>query len=61
MNQKLPLLYLLDSVMKNLKGRYVEVINTKVVAIFCHCFEKLVRVCALLYRWGVCVCIWWAG
>ena len=43
-NQKLPLLYLLDSIMKNLKGRYIEVINTKVVAIFCHCFEKLVRV-----------------
>jgi pre-mRNA cleavage complex 2 protein Pcf11 len=40
-NQKLPLLYLLDSIMKNLRGRYLEVINTKMVAIFCHCFEKL--------------------
>jgi pre-mRNA cleavage complex 2 protein Pcf11 len=40
-NQKLPLLYLLDSIMKNLKGRYIEVVNTKMVAIFCHCFEKL--------------------
>ena len=43
MNQKLPLLYLLDSIMKNLRAKYLEIINTKVVAIFCHCFEKLVR------------------
>jgi pre-mRNA cleavage complex 2 protein Pcf11 len=27
--------------MKNLRGQYLELINTRMVAIFCHCFEKL--------------------
>ena len=38
----MPLLYLLDSIMKNLRGEYVTAISKNVVAVFCHVFEKLV-------------------
>ena len=29
--------------MKNLKGSYLERVGQVIVAVFCHCFEKLVR------------------
>jgi uncharacterized membrane protein len=38
----MPLLYLLDSILKNLRGEYLSVISKNVVAVFCHVFEKLV-------------------
>ena len=43
--QKLPILYLLDSIMKNLGGEYLELFSKNIVATFCHTFEKVVRSC----------------
>jgi len=40
--QKLPVLYLLDSIMKNLGGEYLQLFSRNIVATFCHTFEKLV-------------------
>ncbi len=39
---KLPSLYLLDSILKNVKGEYLPLFSKNIVHIFCHCFEKLV-------------------
>ena len=70
MENKLPTLYLVDSVMKNLGEEYLKVISKNVVAVFCHAFEKLVCFagggcveyacwgCEIMYsQWVRCVCV----
>ncbi|XP_064404805.1 pre-mRNA cleavage complex 2 protein Pcf11-like isoform X2 [Halichondria panicea] len=42
-DKKLPSLYLLDSILKNVKGEYLQLFSKNIVHIFCHCFEKLVN------------------
>ena len=42
---KLPVLYLLDSIMKNLGGEYLQLFSKNIVATFCHTFERVVRNC----------------
>lgn len=39
-DQKLPSLYLLDSILKNIGGEYVNIISMCIVEIFCHVFES---------------------
>ena len=39
---KLPLLYLIDSIMKNLNGKYLQQFSHNIVRVFCHAFESLV-------------------
>lgn len=41
-NHILPSLYLMDSMMKNLGGEYLELFSKNIVALFCRSFEKLV-------------------
>ena len=41
-NHILPSLYLMDSMMKNLGGDYLELFGKGIVAWFCRSFEKLV-------------------
>ena len=59
--QKLPVLYLLDSIMKNLGGEYLQLFSKNLVATFCHTFEKVVRSCEgtikVLVMFCVFVCI----
>lgn len=39
---KLPLLYLVDSIMKNLGGEFLQLFSKNIVRVFCHAFESLV-------------------
>ncbi len=48
-DKKLPSLYLLDSILKNVKGEYLQLFSKNIVHIFCHCFEKLV--CRTYYNY----------
>ena len=41
---KLPLLYLIDSIVKNLNGKYLQLFSRNIVRVFCHAFESLVGV-----------------
>jgi len=41
--QKLPSLYLLDSILKNVGGEYVDAISHIMVDTFCHVFESVRR------------------
>ena len=43
--QKLPALYLMDSIMKNLGGEYLQLFSKNIVATFCLTFEKVVQSC----------------
>lgn len=39
-DKKLPLLYLMDSICKNIRGKYIELFTQNIVSNFCHVFEK---------------------
>ncbi|RWS00845.1 pre-mRNA cleavage complex 2 protein Pcf11-like isoform X1 [Dinothrombium tinctorium] len=39
-DKKLPLLYLMDSICKNINGVYVKLFTQNIVSTFCHVFEK---------------------
>jgi len=39
-DQKMPALYLLDSILKNIGGNYVTIISKYIVEVFCHTFES---------------------
>lgn len=41
-NHTLPSLYLMDSIMKNIGGEYVDLFSRNIVQLFCKSFEKLV-------------------
>lgn len=40
-DQKMPSLYLLDSILKNIGGDYVPIISRYIVDVFCHTFEAV--------------------
>ena len=44
---KLPILYLIDSIVKNVKNSYVQLFSQCIVTMFCGVFEKV----------SVCVCV----
>ncbi|RWS21232.1 pre-mRNA cleavage complex 2 protein Pcf11-like isoform X1, partial [Leptotrombidium deliense] len=39
-DKRLPLLYLMDSICKNINGHYVKLFTQNIVSTFCHVFEK---------------------
>ena len=46
-DQKMPSLYLLDSILKNIGGDYVPIISRYIVDVFCHTFEAVRSSCYL--------------
>ena len=42
---KLPCLYLIDSIVKNVKGDYVKLFQQKIPHLFSHIFEKVYGIC----------------
>ena len=40
----MPAIYLMDSIMKNLGGEYLQLFSRNIVRIFCHAFESLVGI-----------------
>ena len=43
-DHRLPTLYLMDSIIKNLGGQYLQLISKNIVRLFCEAFQSLVGV-----------------
>lgn len=46
---KLPILYLIDSIVKNVGGVYIKYFSQSIVKIFIGAFEKVIIVCNMLH------------
>lgn len=47
--QKLPVMYLIDSIMKNVGREYIKLFGHNIINIFCNVFEKVSIFCCLIY------------